>query len=118
MVRFSHISYPYWGVVIDEQGNTVRQLDITCGDFKLRGFRYKHHTWPAPNRDFIPITVELIDNASKWVVKSERHFIQVDIIGGTIRMVYQFTAKALEGRLVGKTIAWPVCCNKITLILR
>ena len=63
----------------------LTELNVNCADFKLRGFRYKHHTWPAPNRDFIPVTVELIDTVSKWVVKSERHFIQIDIIGGTIR---------------------------------
>ena len=89
IVRFHHTSYPYWGVLVDENENIVKELNINCGDFKNRRFRYKHLKWPSPNRDFIPITVELIDLQSKWVVKSERHFIQVDVIGKFSQSIFR-----------------------------
>ena len=76
MVRYFPQSFPAWGVLIDENNQIVNSLNIECSKFKTRGFRYKHKKWPSPNRDFIPVTVELISNPSEWVVKSERHFIQ------------------------------------------
>ena len=76
MVRYFPQQYPQWGVLVDENGQIVNNLNIKCGDFKNRGFRYKHQKWPSPNRDFIPVTVEIIAHPSEWVVKSERHFIQ------------------------------------------
>ena len=76
MVRYFPQQYPQWGVLVDENGQIVNNLNIKCGEFKNRGFRYKHQKWPSPNRDFIPVTVEIIAHPSEWVVKSERHFIQ------------------------------------------
>ena len=81
MVRYFPQQFPAWGNLIDENGQIVNSLNIECSQFKLRGFRYQHKRWPSPNRDFIPITVELISHPSEWVVKSERHFIQVNIFG-------------------------------------
>ena len=81
MVRYFPQQYPQWGVLIDENGQIVNNLNIKCGDFKNRGFRYKHQKWPSPNRDFIPVTVEIIAHPSEWVVKSERHYIQVNVLG-------------------------------------
>ena len=76
MVRYFPQQYPQWGVLVDENGQIVNNLNIKCGEFKNRGFRYKHQKWPSPNRDFIPVTVEIIAHPSEWVVKSERHYIQ------------------------------------------
>ena len=81
MVRYFPQQYPQWGVLVDENGQIVNNLNIKCGEFKNRGFRYKHQKWPSPNRDFIPVTVEIIAHPSEWVVKSERHYIQVNVLG-------------------------------------
>ena len=93
MVRYFPQQYPQWGVLVDENGQIVNNLNIKCGEFKNRGFRYKHQKWPSPNRDFIPVTVEIIAHPSEWVVKSERHFIQAQ----------GFTQRNLELRRTDKS---------------
>lgn len=80
-VRFFHKNFPYWGYLIDENDDVVKEINTKCIDFRTTGkrYRYKHSKWPSPDKDFIPISVELIDRQSGYVVRSERHHIEIQV---------------------------------------
>ncbi|KAM9641336.1 FRAS1-related extracellular matrix protein 1 isoform 2-T2 [Trichechus inunguis] len=60
----------------------VGSLRVSCEEFLLMGLRYLHLDPPSPNIDYISIRLDLTDNRSKIIYKSESAWLPVHIRAG------------------------------------
>eukprot|EP00118_Oscarella_pearsei_P004303 m.18164 g.18164 ORF g.18164 m.18164 type:complete len:3072 (+) comp27610_c0_seq1:382-9597(+) len=63
---------PFYGELINAEGKGIQQ---NCTEFLASGIRYRHTKPPSPNRDYIPVVVELRDKSTGEVTNKE--FFQI-----------------------------------------
>uniref|UniRef100_A0A3Q3W4W6 Calx-beta domain-containing protein n=1 Tax=Mola mola TaxID=94237 RepID=A0A3Q3W4W6_MOLML len=85
----SDTSVPALGQLVREPGNKpclhdtkeVRFLKTSCQDFLNSGLKYQHLSPPSPEIDYIPIRVELREQATRALLETESVWLPVLIQG-------------------------------------
>lgn len=74
--------YPKYGELLKgtgEEEQTVRVMQVSCEEFLSTGVRYRHVAPPTPDKDFIVLSVEVLDPNIQSEPMSEKYYLPVEL---------------------------------------